>query len=482
MSSRKSKVIALSIGQGLAKVIGLAVMMVMARMLVKEDVAAYQQTLLAYATLGPLLQLGISQGIYYFLPGEKLRIRGRVLDGIVVTGMMGFVFAIGLTLGGNEVLAQRFSNPKVANMLLWMIPYAIITTPARLVSSVLVVQDKVTLSAVFGVVQQFLIGASTIVPLVLWHTAESALVGNVVASLFMGVAAITLMIRATPKDSGSPTFPGVRELASFSIPLALAGMFGMISMQLDKLIVSFMCPPEEFSVYALGAIEIPLIGVVTGAITSIALADMRRSVVEGNKEEALRLFRRIAEKSSLVILPAMLFLLLTADTFIQYLYTDAYAGSAIPFRIYLIMLPIRTVVFGSLIIALGKSRFILFRSAVGLCINVILSALLVWKFGPWGAAAATVITVYLWAVPANLYLFQKEFQKNWLDVFPFGELGKTCLALIPLALVSMLVIATVKNIHVEFVSLLFCFAAFLAVYWKDRIYSADHIQRLWREK
>src|SRR5688572_20766022 len=113
-------------------VIGISVMMVMARVLVKEDLAAYRQTFLAYATVAPLIGMGIGQGMYYFLPVEKGRVRGRVMDGMAVAGFMGLLFALFIALGGNELLAQRFSNPKVANMLLWMIPYTLITTPTSL--------------------------------------------------------------------------------------------------------------------------------------------------------------------------------------------------------------------------------------------------------------------------------------------------------------------------------------------------------------
>jgi len=247
-SSRKAKVVALSLGRGLSSLIGIAVGMFMARMLVKDDVAAYRQTFLAYATVGPLLSLGIGQGMYYFLPGEKLRVRGRVLDGITVLGLTGLVFAVFLAFGGNQLLAERFSNPKVANMLLWMIPYAIVVTPTNVASSVLVARDHVTLSAAFGVIRQILVGISTVIPLALWQNAETALLGNVVASVLMGIAALTLMIRATPNDSKTPTFSGVRELVVFTVPLALAGMIGTITLQLDKLIVAFLCSPEQVSV------------------------------------------------------------------------------------------------------------------------------------------------------------------------------------------------------------------------------------------
>ena len=98
--TRRSKVLALSVSKGIARFIGLLTMMAMARVLTKEDLAAYRQTLLAYAIAAPILELGIGQGLYYFLPAEKIRIRGRVLDAVTVLGAMGTLFArVWISLG-----------------------------------------------------------------------------------------------------------------------------------------------------------------------------------------------------------------------------------------------------------------------------------------------------------------------------------------------------------------------------------------------
>jgi O-antigen/teichoic acid export membrane protein len=459
------------VGQGLARILGLVITMVMARVLLKEDLAAFRQTFLAYSTVVPLLSLGVGQGMYYFLPTEKARLRGRVTDGIAALGAMGCLFAVFLVLGGNEILARGFANPQVARLLLWMIPFTIISLPATAAESVLVARDRVMLASAFGVGRQILICVATLVPLVFWKNAEAPLIGNVVAATLMGCVAIGLMIRSVPNDSFMPSLAGIKELLFFTVPLALAGMFGALAMQLDKFIVAVLCSPEEFAVYSLGAIEVPLIAVVTSALTAVTLADMRKSVVADNKHEALRLFREVATKSSYVILPIMLFLMITADTFIEYLYSDAYKDSAVPFRIYLTLLPIRTVVFGSLIMAFGRNRFILFRAMIGLALNAVLSTILVWNFGPWGAVVATVTTIYLWDVPANIYVLSQELQNRWYEILPFREYGNVCLALVPLVVISIIIAGTVESIHAEFALIAMCFAAYLAVYWNDRLYS-----------
>jgi O-antigen/teichoic acid export membrane protein len=476
VSERKLKVIALSLGQGLARIIGLLVMMLMARLLIKEDLAAYRQTMLAYLAVGPILSLGVGQGMYYFLPSETERVRGRVMDGIAALGLMGILFALFIALGGNELLARKFSNPQVSRLLMWMIPYAIITIPATAAESVLVARDRVMLASVFGVARQLFIGIATLIPLLFWQTADSPLIGNVVASVLMGLTGIGLMLRSASGGSPYPSFAGIKELLWFTVPLAVGGMFGTLSKQLDQLIVSFMCPPDEFAVYTLGAMELPLIGIVTGALTSVTLADMRKSIVDGKSEEALRLFRTVGEKSSLIMLPIMVFFLITGSTFIQYLYTSEYADSSIPFRIYLTLLPLRTVVFGSLLVALGLTRFIMWRCLVGLLVNLVLSTLLVYNYGPWGAVIATVATMYFWEVPACLYKLSTTFDKSWTEIFPVAAMAQILVDLIPLTIVSFLLVWLVDNIHLEFALVTICFAAFLFFYWNNKLYTMEDIK------
>jgi O-antigen/teichoic acid export membrane protein len=427
------KVVALSLGQGMARVIGLATMMVMARLLTKEDLAAYRQTLLAYAFVAPFIGLGIGQGIYYFLPAEKLRVRGRVFDAITILAGMGALFALFLALGGNELLAKRFSNPEVARLLLWMIPYAIVTAPAGQCPSVLVARDQVMQSSVFQVTRQFFIGIATVVPVLIWQTAEAPLIGNVVASVLFGFEAIRLMIKATPKDSKAPSRDGMAEMLKFSVPLGMATMVGTMSLQLDKMIVAMMCTPEEFVVYSLGAIEIPFLSVVTGAVTIVMLADMRKAISAGRKDETLRLFKMTAEKTSLIIFPVMLFLLVCADPFIQTLFGGGYAESADAFRIYLFKLPYRIVVFGSILMALGENLFILKRSLISLVIGAVLKVALVSYVGPLGAVTGAVIVAYLYVVPGSLIVISKGIGVSFFETLPLASLGKKLLMSLPVA-------------------------------------------------
>jgi O-antigen/teichoic acid export membrane protein len=234
-----------------------------------------------------------------------------------------------------------------------------------------------------------------------------------------------LAFSAVPGEWTWPKWSSMKQMLEFSVPLGLASTLGMITLQLDKVIVSAMTSPEEFAVYANGAVEIPLIGIITGSVTAVVLADMRKHAAKGEYRDAIRLFRLTAEKTSYILFPVMFFLFLSADSFIQTLFSEKYIQSVIPFRWYLLLLPVRTVVFGSLLMAIDKTKVILVRSLISLIINGVLSVIFVISFGPWGAVVATVLTVYLWDVLYNLYTLGVFFKISWDKFFPLKIWGKT---------------------------------------------------------
>jgi O-antigen/teichoic acid export membrane protein len=452
--------------------------MIMARILSKNDLAAYRQTLLAYMVVAPFLQMGVSHALYYFLPNETHRIRGRVVDSICILGFTGVLFALFMAFGGNQLLAQKFSNPRVGGLLLWMIPYAIVTTPASLVSTVLVTRDKAILASVFVVVKQLLVGAGTVIPLLMWENAEAPLVGNVTASVILGIVSIGLMIRSTPSDNGKPSGASIAEMTKFALPLGVATMVSVVALQLDKIIVGMMCSAEDFATYALGAMEVPFIGVITGSITMVMLVEMRKHVSAGERMEALQLFHRVAEKSAYVLLPVMCFFLVTADCFMQLLYGIDYAESAYAFRFYLLLLPIRCVVFGSLLISLGKNAFILKRSLLDLTVNGFLSVMMVSYMGPKGAVIATVTTIYLWTVPSNLLCISRAIGVSAYSVLPLRKMVSILVILLPLVCLSLLAVYLLRdasNLSV-FLTVSFLFASFLIFWWNGKLYSIDKIR------
>lgn len=480
MASRTAKVFSLSLGKGLTAVVMLGTSMVLARVLNKYDFGTVRQTLLAYQFAAPLFMLGLPQAVFYFLPGEKHRPRGILIDNLTLLIISACIISLFLALGGNELLAIRFNNPELSKTLRWMIPYPLFVMPVALLGGVMVIRERVTAFAWYSVLSKAVLGFCIIGAA--WWTKDytGPLLAHILIPAIFVPVALWLAFSSVPGKWTLPDPTSMKNMLKFSVPIGLGGMLGTISRQLDKVIVSAMTSPEEFAVYANGAVEIPFIGIITGAVSAVVLVDMRKSVVEGNYQEAVRLFRLTAEKTSYVLFPAMVFLLISGDSFIQTLFSDKYADSVIPFRWYLLLLPVRTVVFGSLLMALNKTRVILIRSMVGLLVNGVLSVIFVSAFGPWGAVVATVITVYAWGVVYNLYTFNKLLSIPWYDFFPFKIWLRTFLFLMLPACILMGVSHFTKDLSSFFQLIIhaFVFGPFIIFWWEGKIYSKATIKKL----
>ena len=437
----------------------MATLIVLTRSLDKHELATYQQTFLAYLLVAPFLQLGIDQGIFHFLSVEKLRIRGRVIDALTALGIAGVLFAVFIIVGGNQFLARSFDNPKVAEMLLWMAPYAILTLPGNQVSPVLISRDRIFLSSGFAILKQFVIGAATIAPLIVWRNAESPLIGNVVASCLMAIASIGLMIKATPNDSAKPDVEAMRELVRFSLPLGLSFLIGAIMTQMDKLIVSVAQSPESFAVYAVGAFEVPGLAIVTGSITAAIIADMTRRFKQGEGDSALALWNAASQKSALFLFPASVFLFAFSTEFISVVFSNRFTESAPIFQLYVVLLPLRIFLFGSILAAAGESGFILKRTAFWAISNLALSVSLYRAIGIEGVVWGTIISQYLLAAPMNFLKIKQVTHCQWSELAPARRLLRIALAAIgPILLVYPL--KSILDSNWQTLALAFCIYAF----------------------
>jgi O-antigen/teichoic acid export membrane protein len=436
--SRTVKAGILASGTFLTTCVRLISAAVLARVLSMYDYATYRQTLLAYAFVAPLLMLGLPNALYYFLPGENKRLRSRLMDNLMLLTFMAGLFTLFLLFGGNRLLAWRFKNPDLARTLLILAPYPLFMLPASAFGACLIARDKVKQVAVYNVLSRLFILAIVLTAVLIWRTPVAAVVGTVIGAGIVLLPALQLMFASCKVGSLLPSTEGMWSQLKYAVPLGLAGFIGTISMSLDKIIVSSMCSPEQFAVYVNGAIEIPLIGVLTGSVIAVLLPDLVKFYKAAQHQELRELWHRAMIKCSLLILPIMVFLFVMAPEVIRVLFSDKYVESVHPFRVYLLALPIRITQFGAIFMAAGRNTLLVYRAATGLILNLFLSIILVKVFGSIGAAISTVLIVYLWAVPYNILFTSRIIKINIRNTIPLGILAKVLLISIGSGVVFLL--------------------------------------------
>lgn len=430
--SRSTKVVILSSGQALTALVGIISGAVLARVFTKNDYASYRQTFLAYTFAVPFVTLGFTQALYYFLPGEEKRTRGVLVENMLWLLGGGVLLGLFLLLGGNRLLAIRFNNPDLGSLLLLLVPYPLFMLPAASLAACLMACNRTEQVAGFNVGSRLLMLVAIVVPCMLWPTPTTAIIGTVLGAAVTTVVALMLMFRACNVGDWRPTWRGIRQQIRFSVPLGLATLVGTVSVTLDQVMVAAICNPDIFAIYVNGAIEIPLIGMITGSVTSVLMVDYVRLLKEGHISETVKLIHRAMVKCAVILFPAMIFLMCIAPELMSFVFGAPYINSAIPFRIYLLMLPVRIFTFGAVLQAAGHSRKILIASVISLATNVLLLWGAIHFLGPLLAPVGPVVSLYFFVVPYYVYSICSLLPCSVASLFPWVELAKvmgvSCLA------------------------------------------------------
>jgi O-antigen/teichoic acid export membrane protein len=456
----------------LTQLVGLASGVVLARILSLEDFATYRQTFLAYNFAAPLLTLALPLALYYFLPREPEKERTVLAGNLLLLAGMGMVFTMFLLLGGAKLLAWHFNNPSLEATLKILAPYPLFALPSSALEACLVAKDRVKELAIYNVFSRLVLGSAVIGSCFVLRRPEALVLVNVGMTGLLLPPSLWLMFRACGGSMRWPQAEMLWAMVKYSVPLGLATILGTLTLQLSNVVVSTMCSQAEFAIYSVGAFELPLIGIVTGSITTVVLAEMTKLCQQGKKAEALQLFRGAAVRSAAILLPAFVFFLAMAGPLIDCLYSAKYHESIVPFRLYLFTLPVRIVTYGAALMALGYSRKILFRSVVDLLLSAVLCAAAVWLLGYLGAVVGMLVTLYLWNVPFNLTTIARGFGVRACEALPFPALGKVLLisaVFLPLPLLSL-----VPNSIPSWARLVIAGA----VYWPLVLYTLDRFRLL----
>ncbi len=436
--SRSAKVLILSSGQALTALVGVASAAVLARVFSQHDYGTYRQTFLAYTFAVPFVTLGFDRALYYFLPGEEKRSRGILTENLLWLLGAGAILSLFLLAGGNRLLAMRFNNPDLGGLLLLLIPYPLLMLPAVSLSACLMARNRAEQVAGFNVGSRIVLFLACVVPCLIWPAPAVAVVGSVVGAAITTGAALILMFRACNTGRWVPTWEGLREQVRFSIPLGLATLLGTVSLSLDQVLVASLCSTTTFAVYVNGAMEIPLIGMVTGSVTSVVMVEYARLYKEGQISEIVELIHRVMVKCALILIPVMAFLLCVAPELMRLLYGKPYEGSATFFRIYLLLLPVRILTFGAILTATGNSRHVLIQAVLHVFSQFLAAWYGIHWFGPIGAAFASIVTMYVVAIPYLVAVLCRILNCPLGSLFPWNDLTKLGIASFAPVLVVLL--------------------------------------------
>jgi len=283
--------------------------------------------------------MGLPSALLYFMPATPGRQRGILIENLILLASIGLLFTVLLASWGNSLLANQFDNENLTRTILVFSPFAFFMLVTSSVTPCLVVRNKPVHIVIYNAATRLLILGSTIGACMVWRTPFSALAGMTVGAAVTVPPALFIMFHFVRDTGGTPSLIGLQKQVKYGISLGLAGMIGTLALHLDKVIVSSMCSRPDFAVYVNGAIEVPLVAVLSYSVTSVLLPEMSVLYRNGQYHEAIEMWQRAARKSALLLMPTMTFFLVMAPEVMTVLFSDTYRASSLPFRLYLLLLP-----------------------------------------------------------------------------------------------------------------------------------------------
>ncbi len=460
----QTRSIVIMFSKALAQASTIALAIILVRIVDQEVFGTYRQLILVFTTVSSLLSLQLEASLFYYVP----KISGLELRSLAVQTTLFGLFASAVSalviFFGAGLIAEQFSNPDLVTPLRVMALYPLTEKILILAPTFMISVDRVIRASVYSLVASVGRVIATVAAFATGASLTNVVWAMVGISALVTTTAIIDMIRLTPAAPIKFDKSLVRGQLSYCLPLFATALVGVLNIQYDKLlIVNYFKDAALYGVYSNGAMELPVVVIVTSSVTSAIMPNLVSLVHAGKLREAIAIWQEAARKCSFVILTAFAFLLSMPGEFMVMLYGIEYAEATWPFLVYLMILPIRVTLYASLLRAAGDTRSIAVIAAISMVLNVILSTVLIFAGGGglFSFMAPSIGTFFAIMATAAL-LLRRVCAKTGVpagDIMRWGELSRMLL----LALAASAITQFVPTPSFPTMSLTFSLAAMFVI-------------------
>ena len=394
---------------------------ILARILTPAELGSYRQLFLIYTTFSTLLLLGIPQSVMVLLPklrhiDSKREYISKVVNLITI---LAFVFSLAI-FAFRHLIADKFHNPGMSNLLVLFAVYPLFMFITQIYSALMLGLKQPQKTARFTI---FSVVTDTVLILglaILTKSLAYTVLGVMLSAFSQWCFAHYNLVYYKTKVGFDVEF--LRDLLQYSLPLGLSSIIGMLSIQLDKFVISGFFRPADFAVFSIGAMELPFVSILSNSVNSILLPH-----ISSDTDNLATTYRAAVRKNALIVLPLCVIFFILAKPLITLLYTSQYEASVPIFRVYLLILPLRIATFGIIFMALGKTKYIMYNAILTLLLNLVLNLILVRQIGMIGAALATVLVTWI-SAGVYLYWIKHKLSLSLAALFPCTAILRTALA------------------------------------------------------
>jgi len=428
---------------------------------------------LGLAVLGILIsfsQFGAYKGImrfvsYYKAKNQQEKTKGTIVSGMKFTFTTSVIFAVFMFLLAEKISISFFNEPNLVpliQILSFALPFSVLVQTfnssmigLKGVRYYVYTQDilKNTTTLIFLLVIIFLFGKS-IIPI-----SFSYLLGFITTFLFAAYF-MKSKILSTFGKAIKPVST-LRELLTFSWPLALINLLSIIISWSDTVFLGYFSTAQDVGIYNAALSTASIITIISSSFGLVSIPVMSELYSRKEYKKLKQIYRITTKWLFITTLPVFFVILFLPQASLRLLFGSQYLGGVSSLIILSCGMFITTVLglVGSFILAIGKTRTILFLNLAGAVVSILLNTTLIPYIGITGAAIAKSFTQ---ALPATLgLLFIYYHIKS--HPFSFTLLKPFIAAVLAMALIYPLA-SHFLSIYSSLILLMFAFL-YLSIYF-----------------
>lgn len=412
--------------------------MILSRYFNKADYGTYKQVMYVYSTLLTVFTLGLPKAFSYFLPRVALCQSKSLIRKITnLFFALGGLFSVILFVFSPQI-AVILKNPELEIALRYFAIVPFFLLPTMGLDGILATFRQTKFLAMYHIATNIFKLLCVAIPVMIWDLSYiEAIIGFVIASFITFLLALYLKYRPVKNQPNEKCDITYKDIFRFSIPLLTASLWGILIASADQFFVSRYFGNEVFADFSNGSLELPFVGMVVGACSTVLspiFSRMSHEKVDPQKE-IYPLWMSVFSKTAMLIYPIVIYCIIFSDIVMVALYGAKYETSAIYFRIKLIANFFTLIAYGPLIINIGKVKYYSNVHMIVAILIVVLEFISVKTINSPYAISWISLLCHLGKIFAMLFLVTRFFEVKLYELFPLKTLVKI---LIPSALILML--------------------------------------------
>jgi O-antigen/teichoic acid export membrane protein len=386
-------------GRFLAMPLTFLVPIVLVRVFSVEEFGIYKQLFMIFYILLPVIDLGISQSLFYFIPKyqeqrDSILSQTFLLQVPIIVGLSAVFFVFSTEIGA----LFSTDGESLGNYIPLLGIFVLLWHLSNIFENLLIVEKKAFQA---GAVTFFSETARALVSIAI------GLAGGSLTHLLWGLVGTSILrclvmgwyLKSSMSFSFSLKTDMLRSQIFYSIPFGLAVIVNTFMLFSHQYIVSVAGGPAEFAIYAVGCFSLPVIAIVIDSVAKASLVRMSEAARLDNSAEIIsEVIHNSIRKLWILFFPVFVFLFIMAEEFIIILFTESYNDSIPVFRVFILMIPLSALLVQHVPRALSATRFILVNNVIALLLSVALCMSLFHFMGLIGAAAGFIAANLLWRI------------------------------------------------------------------------------------